>query len=94
MATVRFEPKGIEIVVEPGTSVLDAAHLARATRIECCGILPACGSCRMTVLEGQEHLNAPDELESGVRRKQAFLPFERLACMSHVDGDVIVELEP
>jgi ferredoxin len=84
---------GRKVQVPEGTSVFDAATLARATSVECCGIVPACGECRMTVLEGQEHLSAPDELEAGVRAAKRFLPFERLGCMSHVHGDVTVELE-
>jgi uncharacterized 2Fe-2S/4Fe-4S cluster protein (DUF4445 family) len=90
---VRFEPKGQEVDVPVGTSVLDAAHLASATAVECCGIYPACGECRMSVVAGEEHLTAPDALEAGVRRDRKFLPFERLACMSHVEGDVTVEME-
>ena len=93
MPKVRFAPGDQEVEVPDGTSVLDAAHLAGASAIECCGIIPACGECRMAVLEGGEHLSAPDELEAGVRKERAFLPFERLACMSHVSGDVTVEME-
>lgn len=93
MPRVTFEPHGQQVEVDEGTSVLDAAHLAGATRVECCGIVPACGECRMAVVAGQEHLSAPEDLEQGVRREGAFLPFERLACMAHVAGDVTVEME-
>ncbi len=93
MPKVRFEPGGQEVEVTVGTSVLDAAHLAGATSVECCGIYPACGECRMSVTEGEEHLTPPDDLEQGVRRSDKYLPFERLACMSHVEGDVTVEME-
>ena len=93
MPKVTFEPSGRAVEVPEGASVLDAAQLAGATTVECCGILPACGSCRMVVVAGEEHLSAPDDLEGGVRRDRAFLPFERLACMAHVAGDVTVEME-
>lgn len=93
MPKVKFEPGGQEVEVEVGASVLDAALLAGATSVECCGIYPACGECRMSVIEGEEHLTPPDELEQGVRQADKFLPFERLAYMSHVEGDVTVEME-
>lgn len=92
MPTVTFGA-GVVAVVEEGTSVLDAATSIGATRVECCGILPACGSCRMTVVAGGEHLTPPDALEADVRKAGRYLPFERLACMAHILGDVTVELE-
>jgi ferredoxin len=92
MPTVTFS-SGEQAQVPLGTSVLDAAVLARATAVECCGIEPACGSCRMVVLEGEAMLSAPEALEASVRRERRFLPFERLACMAHVTGDVTVEME-
>lgn len=92
MPYVTFS-SGQTISVPEGTSVHDSATMARATTVQCCGIAPACGLCRMAVLEGAANLTAPDSLESGVRSEQRFLPFERLACMAHVCGDVTVEME-
>jgi adenylate cyclase len=92
MPAVTFA-SGQRVEVADGSSVLDAATWARATAVQCCGIEPACGSCRMVVLEGQQHLSPPEALESRVRQERRFLPFERLACMAHVHGDVSVEME-
>jgi ferredoxin len=83
----------VRIEVPAGTSVLDAAVSARATTVECCGILPACGRCRMSVIEGLDHLSPPDALEADARRRDHHLPFERLACMALVNGHVRVEME-
>lgn len=93
MPTVTFAPTDRAIVVPADTSVLDAAHLAGATTVECCGIYPACGECRMSVISGEEHLTPPGDLERSVRTERRFLPFERLACMTCARGDVTVELE-
>ncbi|MBA2320558.1 MAG: 2Fe-2S iron-sulfur cluster binding domain-containing protein [Deltaproteobacteria bacterium] len=93
MPRIQFAPGDQQIEVPAGTSVLDAAVEAGATRVECCGILPACGACRMTVLEGEDNLTPPDALEAATRTERAFLPFERLGCMAHVTGDVVVEME-
>ena len=92
MPVVTFA-SGIRATVPEGTSVLDAAVDARATRVECCGILPACGECRMVVTDGLDRLSPPDALEAGYRAEKRMLPFERLACMAMILGDVGVELE-
>lgn len=92
MPTITFS-SDLHALVPDGTSVLDAAAQVGATRVECCGILPACGACRMTVVDGAEHLSAPDDLESEYRARKRLLPFERLACMAHAHGDVTVEME-
>jgi ferredoxin len=94
MAKVTFANRGKAIDVPNGTSVLDAALAASATGVECCGIYPACGRCRMSVLEGMEHLaTEPEDVARETAAALRFLPFERLACMSHVAGDVVVEME-
>ena len=92
MPRVTFQPSGTSIEVTEGASVLAAALEADATEIVCCGITPACGACRMSVLAGQENLTPPDALEADHRARRRFLPFERLACMAHVQGPVEVEL--
>lgn len=92
MPRVTFQPSGTSIEVPEETSVLVAAVMADVTRIECCGIIPACGTCRMSVLSGEENLTPPDSLEAAHRARRRFLPFERLACMAHVTGPVEVEL--
>lgn len=94
MPTVTFANRDLATEVPTGTSVLDAAVLARATTVECCGIEPACGRCRMAVVEGMEHLaSEPEDLAAESRAELRLLPFERLACMSVVMGDVVVEME-
>ena len=92
MPLVTFQPGGTAIEVPEGTSILGAATEAGTTSIECCGKSPLCGKCRMVVLEGEEHLSAPEPDEAEHRARRKFLPYQRLACTALVDGDVEVEL--
>ncbi len=93
MPRVTLLPAGKTVVVDEGTSLLEAARLANATDVRCCGITPACGACKANVLAGEEHLSPPGKLEAESLLKKAFLPGERFGCMAHVmGGDVEVEL--
>ncbi len=94
MPCVTFEPSGMVVDVERGTSLLEAAALAGETEVQCCGITPACGKCRALIWEGEANLSAPDALEVSKRAKLHFLPGERFGCMARVNGDVTVEWTP
>ena len=66
MATVRFEPAGIEVRdVRPGTRLVDVTddHPDAGVPYSCRSA--SCGTCRCEVLEGGEALAPPelDELE-------------------------------
>ena len=93
MPRAHFQPGATSVAVHDGMSLLEAAIEAGATDVVCCGKSPLCGKCRMAVLDGEDHLSAPepDEAEYRVRRK--FLPYERLACTTYVHGDVEVEMQ-
>ena len=66
MATVRFEPSGVEVPgVAPGTRLVDVTdeHPGAAVPYSCRSA--SCGTCRVEVLEGADALDEPelDELE-------------------------------
>lgn len=92
MPRVTFQPSGRQVEVPEGSSLLTAAVQAGVTSVECCGITPACGRCRTTVLEGEDNLSAPGDLELERRRRLLYLPGDRFGCMAHVHGDVDVEV--
>lgn len=92
MAIVTFHPGGVRIDVPEGTSLLEAAQEAGTTSVACCGITPACGRCRTTVIDGDAHLTPASAFEVQRRGQLAFLPGERIGCMAHVYGDVEVEV--
>lgn len=66
MATIRFEPAGLEVPnVSPGTRLVDVTdeHPTAGVPYSCRSA--SCGTCRVEVMEGGEALEAPDidELE-------------------------------
>ena len=94
MPRVTFHPSGRTLNVAEETSLLEAATEAGESEVRCCGITPACGKCRVIILDGEERLTAPDELETAKRQRLRFLPGERFGCMARVLGNVEVEMQP
>ena len=92
MHRVTFQPSGTVLDVPDETSLLEAAVGAGETDVLCCGITPACGKCRATILEGEERLTPPDALEAAKIVRLHFLPGQRFGCMARVLGDVHVEM--
>ncbi len=88
--TVRFEPSGRTIVVEPGTLLIDAARGAGLPVAQSCGGMAICSWCRMQVLEGEEGLSAVGPPEQRLIRRQSLKPGERAGCQAEVQGTVTV----
>lgn len=94
MYRVTFYPSGRVLDVPVETSLLEAACSAGETDVLCCGITPACGKCRALILDGEQRLSPPDELELSKSARLHFMPGERFGCMARVLGHVEVELQP
>ena len=87
--TLTIEPLGVELEIEDGQTILDAAlragvYLPHA----CCHGL--CATCKVTVLDG--------EIEHGDASSFALMDFERdegktLACCATVESDVTIEAD-
>ncbi|GAA5214508.1 ISC system 2Fe-2S type ferredoxin [Corallincola platygyrae] len=87
-------PEGLEVEVEEGVTVLDAA-LANGIGIEhACEKSCACTTCHVIVREGFDSLEPSDELEDDLLDKAWGLePESRLSCQSKVeDEDLVVEI--
>lgn len=66
MATVRFDPAGVDVAdVEPGTRLVDVTDDHPETSVQYSCRAATCGTCRVEVLEGGEALSEPeaDELD-------------------------------
>lgn len=89
MQTVRIKlhPLGKELSVARGSSLIDVLH---EFGVEFpCGGKGDCGKCKVKILHGEIPL---DKIHSS-RLQELGLPGEwRLACMSHVDGDIVLEV--
>lgn len=87
--TLTIEPLGVELEIEDGQTILDAAlragiYLPHA----CCHGL--CATCKVTVVDG--------EVDHGDASSFALMDFEReegktLACCATVEADTIIEAE-
>lgn len=87
--TLTIEPLGVELEIEEGQTILDAAlragiYLPHA----CCHGL--CATCKVTVLDG--------EIEHGEASSFALMDFERdegrtLACCATAESDIVIEAE-
>lgn len=86
---VVFQPGGREIYIPEGITVKDAINMAGIGFDFPCGGRGKCGKCRVKILDGagrpttadKEHLEA-GEIEQGIR----------LACLTIIDSDLVVEL--
>jgi uncharacterized 2Fe-2S/4Fe-4S cluster protein (DUF4445 family) len=84
---VVFHPTNKEVIVESGTSLLDAASVARIAIKNLCGGDGICGRCRMIIREGEVSGDVSPKLTREEIRK-GFV----LACMTYVQSDVVVEI--
>lgn len=83
---VTFEPAGVTVWVESGSTVLAAARRAGIVLNAPCGGRGICGGCAVKVLSGD--LAGPGDMElAGLERAPAGV---RLACHSNVNGPVTV----
>lgn len=87
-------PEGMEIDVEPGVSILDAA-LANGIKIEhACEKACACTTCHVIVQQGYDSLTEPtDEEEDMLDKAWGLEPDSRLSCQAIVaDEDLLIEI--
>ena len=94
-ATVRVEPLGLELPVEPGETVMAAALRCGYVWPTTCHGDGTCSVCWMEVLEGDEHLPPTGDREQEGLQQFAGRRFiknpVRLACQTTVEGDVVVQ---
>ena len=93
MPTVRFVKEKLEVVVEEGVSILDAAKQAGAPEGDRCGGVCACSTCHVYVVEGLDNLSeAEDEEEDILDKAFDVRPNSRLGCQAKIEGDIAVEI--
>lgn len=91
-AAITFQPLGITVEVEPGTSILKAAQQNDIYMRSTCGGNAMCATCRCKVISGAEALS-PMARHEQKRLKELYAPKEvRLSCQAEVHGHVVVEI--
>lgn len=95
MPKVKFLPQDIEIEVEEGKTLLDAA-LDNNIRIDHnCGGNCACSTCHVIIEEGFESLGEISEDEEDMLDEAENLTdTSRLACQCKVIQDLVVRIPP
>ncbi len=81
---VRFEPDNVEVVVDRGTTILDAALKANVDISTSCGGKGTCKKCKVTV-KGPVEQSTQKILDKEIASKGYVL-----ACQSFVSGDIVV----
>jgi ferredoxin len=74
----------LRVEVAPGTTLLDAVHLAGLPIARACGGGGLCARCGLEVLAGQLAPEGPDEAEAKARNR--IDPSLRLACRVRVEA--------
>lgn len=84
---VFFSPPNKEVTVDSGTSLLDAASMAKISIRNLCGGDGICGRCKMIVREG----DVSGDVSAKLTREEIKKGFV-LACMTYVQSDVTIEI--
>ena len=88
---VRFADAG-EGTIEAGATLLQAALALDVDLDHFCGGSCSCGTCRVEVVSGAEHLSRMKPSESIVLGHEAVQAGDRLACQARVLGPVEVRV--
>jgi len=93
MPKVTFMPSGVEVEVNPGTTILDAALEANLDLDHNCGGNCACSTCHIIVEVGMEkltplHDDEQDMLDEAIGLTQT----SRLACQCQISGDITARI--
>ncbi len=81
---MTFDPPGVSVDVDPGTTVLQAARSAGVSILATCGGKGTCGKCAVRLTEG-----TPGRVRNALR--PVVLPKGLyLACLLEVDSPVTV----
>lgn len=83
---MTFEPGGVVVLVEQGSTVLDAARSAGVNVPAPCGGRGVCGTCGVRVIAGALAESGPVERVSLARAPEDV----RLACCARVERPVTV----
>jgi len=91
---VRYLPEKIDVEVEPGTSILEAARKCGAPVGSACGGNLACSTCHVWVKQGLDSLSEMEDGENDILDKAFDVrATSRLGCQAKVaDDDVECEI--
>lgn len=89
--TVRFVGHGARRVF-PGATLLEISRRFGIPHASLCGGRARCATCRVVVLDGEQHLPPPGPNEDKMLRRIAAAPRTRLACQVRPQQDLQVQI--
>ncbi len=93
MTKVRFLPADFEVDVSPGTALVDTCDEYPETEVPFSCRSASCGTCRVRVREGMEHLSKPAADELDVLAVFGDDADVRLCCQVVVEGEGRIVLD-
>jgi len=82
---------GRRVVIQPGTTLLEASRIGNIPHASVCGGRSRCSTCRVHVLAGGEQLPPPGEEEARVLARIHAAPAIRLACQVRPNAPVTIQ---
>jgi 2Fe-2S ferredoxin len=93
MPKVHFVDHNVEVEVEVGASILDAAKKAGAPEGDACGGVCACSTCHVYVDEGGDLLTEAEDEEEDILDKAFDVRMEsRLGCQAKIQRDGLLKV--
>jgi ferredoxin len=94
MPKIRFTRENIEIEIQPGQTILQAAKAAGAPEGDRCGGVCACSTCHVYVTKGFDALSEIADEEFDILDKAFDVrSTSRLGCQAKLEGDSDLEIE-
>lgn len=91
MPKVRFQLESLEVEVEDGTTILEAAKKIGAPEGDRCGGVCACSTCHVYVVKGFDRTSEIEDDEFDILDKAFDVrSTSRLGCQARIHGDVEV----
>jgi 2Fe-2S ferredoxin len=90
MPKIVFHPLNKIVEVERGREILWAAERNDVPLGSSCSGDGLCGWCKVIVLEGENNIAEPNEIERKVMLRKHYQPYERVACQAKVLGDIVI----
>lgn len=88
---VTYEDDGVSAcAVSEGQTLLEVSVTNRVPHFRECGGRGRCTTCRVHVFDGLQNLSERTARETRIAKERGWLPHVRLACQTHVHGDVRV----
>ncbi|HZS39879.1 MAG TPA: 2Fe-2S iron-sulfur cluster-binding protein [Polyangia bacterium] len=88
--TFRLSDGERSFAILDGGTLLGAALRARLPLARSCRGVAVCAACRVRVVDGAEHLDAPTAAERALTAREPLRPGERYACQARVRGPVTI----